>query len=108
MVQYIGLPGVALALALLFPWPGHGAVVNCDSAVKEQLSLLNILPADVAEISYLPRTSGRRGGDRIIGYDAWINLKSCKGSLIVAFSRNCGVQQVYARNKCEFPGVASY
>lgn len=92
----------------MFPWSGHGAEVTCNAAVEEQLSQLNIEPADIADISYLRRVAGRRGGDRIIGHDAWINLKSCEGALIVALSRNCRVEQVYTRNKCKFPGVDSY
>lgn len=109
MAKNGGYLGLGLGFFLLAGSFAPAAAATCETVVKEELKQLKADPTDVAKVVYLPRLETRRDGtDRILGYDAWVNLKSCEGALIVAMSRLCQVQQVYTRNNCKFPGVTSY
>jgi hypothetical protein len=43
--------------------------------------------------------------DRIQGYDVWVGLEGCDGSLVFVYNRACQLRRVYARGDCEVPSA---
>ncbi len=80
----------------------------CDAAARGELGRLGIPPETVARTSFVDVTDGGRGGIRVVGYEAWTNLTSCRGSVVTKFDRACRVRETYARGDCRLTGVRSY
>ena len=45
---------------------------------------------------------------RVVEYNAWVDLKSCRGKMVVRLYRNCRVIAVYTRDECRVPGVRHF
>lgn len=41
--------------------------------------------------------------ERIQGYDVWVRLEGCDGSLVFVYNRACQLRRVYARGDCQVP-----
>ena len=107
MRKYFTIASLSMVLILLF-WPfAHGAS-PCETAVTERLSQLDIDMADVRNIFYTRQIRHGRNQERVIGFDAWVNFHSCKGSLVIDMDRYCRVRQVYTRYECKVPGIPNY
>ena len=50
---------------------------NCGPAVEQRLKDLGVAQSNVHRILIETRIRNRRSGSKVIGYDAWISLKSC-------------------------------
>jgi hypothetical protein len=96
---------LAAVLAALAAPPSLAAGNACQAAVSEHLERMKIDTGDVRTISVSARTRSRRGGNRVIGIDAWVSLESCRGSLVMRMSRSCRLKEVYSRGECRFPDV---
>ena len=79
-----------------------------ESVVSDRLSQLSIDMADVQKIFYTPQLQSGRGGNIIVGYDAWVTFHSCKGYLVIDLTRHFRVRQVYTRGGCRVPGVRHF
>ena len=86
--------------------PAHAE--PCENAVAAQLEQLQIAPAEVAGITYQRRIRTSRNGAHVVGYEAWVDLAACRGSLVVDFGRRCRIKQLYTRGECRVPGVAAF
>ncbi len=87
---------------------GDAAAHTCDEAVGTELERLGVAPDTVAQTSFVDVTDGGRGGIRVVGYEAWTSLTSCRGSVVTKFDRACRVRETYARGACRLTGVRSY
>ena len=78
---------------------------SCAPTVQRTLSDAGIASSDIASVTYVrERASG--DDDRIIGYTAWVRLKSCQsGYVVVDMSRHCHVSQIYTDGTCRVNGV---
>ncbi len=95
---------IGLGLSLVISAPAHAARSPCKATVVERLKDLNVDPLDISKITYVARRNSMRGGGGpVIGFEAWVSLRSCKGNLVVKLSRNCRIRKVYGRGECE-PG----
>jgi hypothetical protein len=43
--------------------------------------------------------------DRIRGYDVWVRLEGCDGSLVFVYNQACQLRRVYARGNCQVPSA---
>jgi hypothetical protein len=99
---------LAGALTLTAADPALARVERCLPQIEEKLTELQIDRSTINRISVLPRRQPGRLSNTIIGYDATVSFKNCRGYLAIDMNRACGIQQVYARNQCRFPGVVTY
>lgn len=97
--------GVALALVLLSAMSAEAAQTYCEATVSERLDRLNVAPADIRGIYFEAQRHVGRNNDRVFRILAWVNLRSCKGYLVVDMSPTCRVRQVYGRGGCNLGGA---
>jgi len=98
---------VFVVLAALVVPPALAADNACEAAVSERLARMNIDSGDVRSTGLAARIGTRRGGS-VTGYDAWVNLKSCRGSIVLHLNRRCRVKDVYSKGECKFPDLPHY
>ena len=97
---------VGLAVALAAP----AAVASehfCRPVVEREIDRVHLDRADIRKIFIIKKLVSTNGGEdsRVVGYNAWVDLKSCRGSMVVRLYRNCRVITVYTRHECRVPGV---
>lgn len=103
----VGLATIAallIGLAILTAPPAFAAGNACEAAVNERLARMKVDPGDVRSTSIAARIGNRRGGS-VSGYDAWVALESCRGSIVLRLDRRCRVKEVYSRGACRFPDL---
>ena len=44
----------------------------------------------------------------LVGYDAWVDLKQCQGSVVIKMSRQCEIEESYSRGACTITGLKNY
>jgi hypothetical protein len=103
-----------IALGVIMAGPSAlagGRYDKCESAVADRLAELNVAPADVAGITYVPEQGGlsrtTRGG-AVGGVKAWVGLESCKGSVVIHMNAQCRVKQTWTSGECRVPGLKNY
>ena len=79
--------------------------------VRAELDRRGIPETDIRLIDLKPRlgstigTGGRGSADQVVGYDAWVRLKSCeKGYVVVRLSRYGFVRHAFSHGACDPPG----
>ena len=95
---------VLLALSLTIG-SGGPAERACGQQVEQELASLGLGQDEVRSIAYLEVTKGGRSGRATVGYQAFVNLKSCRGELVIDMTPSCLVRQRYGRHECHLPGV---
>ena len=103
---------LAVFLAMVVSWPaaaggfGYGSASDCESVAQSKIDELKLDRGDIKSIVFARRTlGGGEAGIITVGYDAWVNFKSCKGALVIGMSRRCRLQEVYTRYQCKVAGV---
>jgi hypothetical protein len=97
---------IGFALGLMILAPGEAAGSHCQAQVIKHLDLLKVEPSDIREIMYVAALGGERSDDRREASDmAWVELRSCQGSVIVGMTRSCRVRQVFGRGECDLGGA---
>jgi len=100
----------ALTLAMMVgarPAAAQSYSGPCAGTVAEKLAELGISQSDVgAAFSVDQRETTERG--RTVGYDVWVDLRSCPGVVVLNVDRACRVRSIYTRGGCSFPGVPSF
>ncbi len=84
--------------------PADAARNLCEATVAERLERLNVDPSDIRRIDYVPVHRSRRDNTRVIGFEAWVSLRSCRGNLVINLSKRCRIRDVYGRGECELGG----
>lgn len=97
-----------LLLATAFPAAASPHFGQCLPSVKQKLAELKVDDATINKISVFARRQPGRSVGTVIGYDATVSFKNCRGYLAIDMNRACQVRQVYSRNECSFPGVPAY
>ncbi len=80
----------------------------CDAAVRSELGRLGVSLGTVDGASFVDVTDGGRSGIRVVGYEAWTSLTTCRGSVVTKFDLACRVRETYARGDCRLTGVRTY
>ena len=78
----------------------------CQPAFDEALAKLPLSNADIR--SYAITTDGSGGRVSVVlGYSAWLGLKSCKGSVVIRVDSFCALMQTYVQGDCQVAGLHS-
>ncbi len=75
---------------------------KCETTITRYLEHLKIAEDEVTNISVL---SVKPPKGKLLGYRAWVSLKSCRGSLVINLRPYCEVTDTYTRADCRFEGV---
>ena len=78
---------------------------KCESSIADYLARLSIAEDDIAKVSVF---SVKPTTGKLLGYRAWVALKSCRGSLVVNLTPLCRVRDTYTRGECQFDNVARH
>ncbi len=81
---------------------------QCLPTVEQEIEHIEFPRSRIDRIQMVRRQQDISGKRRTIGFDGWVRLNDCPGSLIVDMDRSCRVRQVYVRGKCEVLGVKTY
>ncbi len=78
---------------------------RCLPTVEKEIRRIRLPQSriDLIQLSKVERDS--REQRRVDGFNAWIRLIDCPGSVIIDMDRNCRVRQVYVNGMCEVPNV---
>ncbi len=90
---------VLVILAVLYPT--HALAQRCGAEVREALQRLAITPDDIVKIRILPVVQQNVGGGRLIGWEAWVERKSCDGQTVINMRPSCRVTDTYGRGGCK-------
>ena len=99
---------IAASLVLVSASAAAGSYPQCEDAVGELLATLGVDPADIRGIAYVPVLAGGRGGTSLVAVQAWVDLKSCSGSVVVETNLRCRVKKAYTRGECRIPDLKAY
>ncbi len=73
---------------------------RCAPQVAQALTQFNIDPQDVISYSVLPVQQFREGGKKLIGWEAYLNRKSCPGTTVIEMKRDCQIKGRYGQGGC--------
>ena len=92
-----GIEFAAGALAVLI---AGGVPVLAEPGLGEAVYRSRIRAVQVA-------SQVRQTGDNmyVVGYDGWVRLNDCPGSMVVDMTTRCGIRQTYVRGMCGVEGV---
>ncbi len=78
----------------------------CTPSVDQRLSELGVDKSDVEKVRFQGRYQSRGQGSRLVGFEAWIGLKSCtQGNLVVVVSRQCRQMTEFTTGSCTVAGA---
>jgi hypothetical protein len=103
------LAGLALA-AVLLPSPLQAAdSTRCADKIDSHLASLPLAPDAVQSIRIIEKVNiSDDFGPEILGVDAWVQLNSCSGWLVINMTAKCFVRQSYTRGDCRVGGLSNY
>ncbi len=81
---------------------------GCEAVVQAEIDRIQLPRSRIERIQISPQTQDIRDNRRTVGFDGWVRLNDCPGSVVVDMDTSCGVRQVYARGMCEVPGVKTF
>ncbi|MDA1101507.1 MAG: hypothetical protein O2967_21310 [Proteobacteria bacterium] len=97
-----------LAISLFgFAGGAMAAPHRCTMPVMEKMAQLDVAEPQIEQISFVDVRSDDRSA-RLLGYEAWVKLKRCRGSVVVKVSRQCEIQETYSRGECKMTGLKNY
>jgi hypothetical protein len=99
----------ALGVLAVLAIPGTGvmdaaAQDRCAAAVDQEITRIGLSPDRIENIA-IGSTMSDGDNARIVGYNAWVRVKSCDGTLVIDMRRNCQVRDTYTLKNCEIVGV---
>ena len=80
----------------------------CLDASRSHVAQLPVQSGDVTGITMVPRLDLRREGPYLVGYEAYVRLQSCAGSLVLNLNEDCSFRDAYTRGACKVPGLPDY
>ena len=83
---------------------------QCGAAVDGELQKLGVARDNVEEITYVEQHfSGRSSPSSVSrGVSAWVQMKSCRGQIVVEMGPNCSVYSRYTKGQCQVSGLPTY
>ncbi len=95
-VEIAGMAAAVVLLAACATPPGQGDPLR-------RAALNAGVPADdIADIRSYERISE---AGALVGYEAWVQLESCPGFVVLELDTGHGVQDAYVRGDCTVPGL---
>ncbi len=96
----LSLLAEAVALALATAAQAAHPPYACEAVVEAALAKHGIAAADIRATSVERNRSGGEYG-MPLDFTVWVQLKSCKGAIVVDLGTECGLQQTYAHGACK-------
>jgi len=91
------------------------AAVPCGDAVPDKLAALGVKPDSISQSMTEEEWGSHRSAinedkdvDVFRGYTVWMDMKSCKGRVVMRLSPTCVVRTVYTTGACRIPGVGNW
>ena len=81
---------------------------RCDAAARSELGRLGVPLDTVARTSFVDVEDRGRHTIRVVGYEAWTSLTTCRGSVVTKLDLACRVQETYTSADCRLSGVRNY
>lgn len=103
-MRYLVYVTVAL---LAFSGLAMAAPHSCDKQTNAKLAQLGVAASQIKTKSFIEVRDGSVA-DRLQGYEAWIELDSCQGNLVLEMSPECEIQETYTKGACKIEGLKSY
>ena len=75
---------------------------RCKDAIARHLESSKVEVDETGKIRVLSNKSPK---GRTLGYRAWVPLKSCRGSLIINFTRHCHFLDTYTSGECRLDEI---
>ncbi len=101
-ISVTSVPGYDAEPISLFVGQAYAGEQPCKGPVTDHLKRLKVDEKDVTKIGVLP-VKTRKG--KLLGYRAWVSLKSCRGSLVINTTTHCKVIDEYTRGTCKIDGL---
>ena len=81
---------------------------RCLATVEAEIGRVGLVEARIEAIQIAQQI--RQIGDnmRTVGFDGWVRLNDCAGSMVVDMDTRCGVRQTYVRGMCGVDGVKTF
>ncbi len=92
----LGCSGIAMAQ------PHH-----CAKSVAAKMAQLDVAGPQIKRIVYDEIVANTRNA-QLVSYEAWVDLKRCRGSVVVKLSLQCEVEEIYSRGDCKVAGLKNY
>ncbi len=80
----------------------------CDAAQRSELGRLGVSLDTVARTSFVDVEDRGRHTIRVVGYEAWTSLTTCRGSVVTKFDLACRALETYTSADCRLSGVRNY
>lgn len=97
-----------IAALLAFSSPTLAAPHRCAGPIANAAAKGGIAPAQIKRTVFVDVTDGGRDGAFVVGYEAWIDMKSCKGTIVAKMTLQCEIEETYSRGACDFPGLKNF
>ena len=99
---------VIVAISLLgFGGQAMAAPHRCAKAATVKMAQLGVAASQIKRIVFADIVEDDRTA-RLVGYDAWVDLKQCQGSVVIKMSRQCEIEESYSRGACTITGLKNY
>lgn len=84
--------------------------LSCKATIESVLEKYEIEESNIRKMYVINQyTGGGAGGGGWLEYrNGWVDLKSCKGSLVVKMDPDCDIEEVFTRYGCKIPGLKKY
>lgn len=81
----------------------------CLATVEAEITRVGLAETRIRAVQ-IARQTRQIGGDnmRTVGFDGWVRLNDCGGSMVVDMDTRCGVRQTYVRGMCGVDGVTTF
>jgi len=80
---------------------------HCAKPVAAKMAQFDVAGPQIKRIVFDDIVENTRNA-QIVGYEAWVDLKRCRGSVVIRLSLQCEVEEVYSRGNCNVAGLKNY
>ena len=79
------------------------------AAAQEHLKVLAVSESDIQSVRIIAyRRTSERNNPESFGMEAWVQLNSCEGNLVIFMNSAALVRDTYTRGDCQIAGVRRY
>ncbi len=80
----------------------------CAGPVAKAAEKAGVKPGQIERTVFTDILTGGLSGTQTVGFEAWIEQKSCRGAVVVKMSLDCEVSEIYTKGDCTLPGVKGF
>ncbi len=80
----------------------------CLAAVQAEIARVGLAETRIERIGFARQVRTLGDNNRTVGFDGWVRLNDCGGSMVVDLDTRCNVRQTYVRGMCGVAGVKTF